>query len=272
MPTQAPRKSSSTPRKAAARKVAAPAPAPPRRVTATALPPKPTPPAAGPVLGWVPAPAQATAAQPLVRPRPVAGLGRALVLLLAASLTFGLLNLILLLAVRPSLGVLVALGAVSALVSIPTIIVFCIWLHHILANAKARYPEAGIQPGWAVGSFFIPFVQLVAPYLAIRPAWRADLRKGEGLLATWFVAWSLGIVVAMVVAIVGAVANAGVLLDTDARPGTDAYAEAQDEAREAQFDAQRPLQPVAFLLQAVAGVALMLVARQWSSWQDPPAS
>lgn len=261
---KAPAKPARTPSTVAAKRTPPAAPTP---AVATPLPRMPPAPPAAPAPAWQAAPPAAP-----VAPRPVAGLGKALVILVALAVAFGVLNTALMLATDLSLGGMAGLGFLGMLATVPTIVVFCVWLYRVLANARDRYPAAGIRAGWAVGSFFIPVVQLFVPYLEVRRAWTADTRRGEGLLATWFFAWALGQVVGIVAAIVGFTALFGVLLDSGAEPGTPAYEEAQAEAQDAQLDAQRPFTPVTTLLQLVAGVALILVARHWSTWQDPPAS
>jgi len=69
-----------------------------------------------------------------------------------------------------------------------------------LGNAKSKV-EYG--PGWAVGSFFVPFVNLVIPYKAVREVWEKSdpaVRSGEDflfaspsssppLLLGWWIAW-----------------------------------------------------------------------------------
>lgn len=54
-----------------------------------------------------------------------------------------------------------------------TIIVFLIWLYRVYKNLtplKASYTE--YSPGWAVGYWFIPFVNLFRPYQVVQEVWR----------------------------------------------------------------------------------------------------
>jgi hypothetical protein len=56
---------------------------------------------------------------------------------------------------------------------VATIIAFLLWQHR--AHSNLRPLGAGrleFSPGWAVGYFFIPFLNLVRPYQAVRELWR----------------------------------------------------------------------------------------------------
>jgi hypothetical protein len=80
------------------------------------------------------------------------------------------------------LGVLDLLDLLFALlqfaVIIATIVVFCMWLYRAAQNLTALgNPRQAIahSPGWAVGSFFVPFINLVVPYRATKEVWaRSD--------------------------------------------------------------------------------------------------
>lgn len=53
-------------------------------------------------------------------------------------------------------------------------IAFLFWVHRIVANNRVLGAlRTSFSPGYAVGSWFIPFADLVLPFLAIREAWRA---------------------------------------------------------------------------------------------------
>jgi hypothetical protein len=59
-------------------------------------------------------------------------------------------------------------------VIIATVVVFCMWLYRAAHNLTALgNPRQAIahSPGWAVGSFFVPFVNLVVPYRATKEVW-----------------------------------------------------------------------------------------------------
>ena len=60
------------------------------------------------------------------------------------------------------------------IVIVATAIVFLMWLHRVSSNLPAfgHWKSQGYSPGWAVGSFFVPFGNLVIPYQAIKDIWR----------------------------------------------------------------------------------------------------
>lgn len=99
------------------------------------------------------------------------------------------------------------LVAVATLfVFVALVVAFCVWLHRAaknvpaLGNAKSKVEYS---PGWAVGSYFVPFVNLVVPYKAAREIWEKSdpaVRTEEdfmfsapssapALLLGWWIAW-----------------------------------------------------------------------------------
>lgn len=75
-----------------------------------------------------------------------------------------------------------------------TVVCFCRWMHRSYANLKALgAPDPRYTPGWAVGSFFIPVVNLFLPYRAMKDIWNGSvgrtLTDAEPLLAYWWAAW-----------------------------------------------------------------------------------
>jgi hypothetical protein len=83
-----------------------------------------------------------------------------------------------------------------------TAIVFLTWIHRANRNVRAL-GASGMQytPGWAVGFYFVPLLNLWKPYLVMREIWQASVRAGNWqsvpsspLLGWW---WALYIVSAM---------------------------------------------------------------------------
>src|ERR1041384_5004095 len=59
------------------------------------------------------------------------------------------------------------------LVYVATIVAFLLWLHRAASNLPALGAQrTEYSPGLAVGSFFIPFANLMWPYKAMREVWR----------------------------------------------------------------------------------------------------
>ncbi|MCM3900346.1 MAG: DUF4328 domain-containing protein [Pyrinomonadaceae bacterium] len=66
-------------------------------------------------------------------------------------------------------------GSLQILIYIATVILFLMWLYRSYENLPSfGTPSRNItySSGWALGSFFIPFVNLVVPYRAIKELWR----------------------------------------------------------------------------------------------------
>lgn len=89
------------------------------------------------------------------------------------------------------------LGIASLLLNLSTAIFFLTWLYRSYRNLRAfGTPPRNLEysPGLAVGSFFIPFVNLVWPYRAVRDLWRNSLPADEAFLGptsppSWFPLW-----------------------------------------------------------------------------------
>jgi len=66
------------------------------------------------------------------------------------------------------------LASASLLMALPTGVAFLIWFHRAHRNLRSfRSGPFAFTPASAVGSFFIPFVNLVRPYEAMRELWQA---------------------------------------------------------------------------------------------------
>ncbi len=96
-------------------------------------------------------------------------------------------------------------------VYVPLVVAFLVWLHRVSKNVPALgNPRSGVEytPGWAVGSFFIPFGNLYMPYKGVREVWdKSDpaIRTADDMAFTpaapaplvvgWWVAWLASTVV-----------------------------------------------------------------------------
>ena len=78
-----------------------------------------------------------------------------------------------------------------------TVVIFSCWI--VRANKNVRALGAGglrITPGWAVGYFFVPIVNLWRPYQAMSDLWRASRNPGSwvataagAILPAWWTLW-----------------------------------------------------------------------------------
>ena len=103
-----------------------------------------------------------------------------------------------------AITLLIFLLAVPGLIIyIATVVFFCVWLYRAHSNLAAflTSPRSlNYSPGWAVGSFFIPFVNLVVPYRAVKEVWQKSGPPDEALLGEpspppsfpmWWLFWLL---------------------------------------------------------------------------------
>jgi hypothetical protein len=101
------------------------------------------------------------------------------------------------------LQLLVALGRLAVFLALA--VAFSVWLYRVCKNLPALgNPKSRVEhsPGWAVGSFFVPFANLFVPYRAVREVWQKSdpgVRAEEdfmfapssssSLLPAWWGAW-----------------------------------------------------------------------------------
>jgi len=81
------------------------------------------------------------------------------------------------------------IGLLTAIVYIATVVLFLMWLYRAHENLQAfgvRKNQLEYSSGWAVGSFFVPFVSLVVPYRAIRELWRKSVPESSNMFGSIF--------------------------------------------------------------------------------------
>ena len=76
-------------------------------------------------------------------------------------------------------------GAIQILIFLVTVVSFLVWIY----QAHRNLPATGAQnleytPGWAVGGFFVPFLNFVRPFQVMKEIWKAsdpdqELVEGE---------------------------------------------------------------------------------------------
>jgi hypothetical protein len=104
------------------------------------------------------------------------------------------------------------LGALDFLLTIATGVLFCVWTYRAYKNLR-RLGVRGLKhsPGWAVGFFFIPFVNLYKPCVVFLEMWKASdpaapandayawqERSGGVLIGFWWTCWIIAGVMAQV--------------------------------------------------------------------------
>jgi hypothetical protein len=93
------------------------------------------------------------------------------------------------------------LGLMQVAVYIVTIVAFLMWLYRSYENLPSfgvRRNNIKYSSGWAVGSFFVPFVSLVVPYRAMKELWNKSVPNSEemfsdlgppGFFPLWWAVW-----------------------------------------------------------------------------------
>ena len=97
---------------------------------------------------------------------------------------------------------IVLLALLDFFIYLATVVFFLMWLYRAYNNLRAfnQWSRLDSSAGWAVGSFFIPFVNLVAPYRAVKEVWQKSWPADEALLSApsppasfplWWLFWLL---------------------------------------------------------------------------------
>lgn len=95
---------------------------------------------------------------------------------------------------------IVILGILSALVQIPTVVMWLVWQYRAQSNLRPLGSTAlRWSPAWAVWGWLIPFANLVLPYLTVRELSKASepdagtlewrTRPTGALLPLWWASW-----------------------------------------------------------------------------------
>jgi hypothetical protein len=154
--------------------------------------------------------------------RPLAGLGRAKAaeaLLIVSMIFSGVVLVVDVIYVQEIDRIMVGLGndrrvarieAIRAVlaflelgVQIGTAVVFLMWIYSAHANLTLlRVEGQQYSPGWAVGYFFIPFLNLIRPYQVVQEIWKGSdpetsslsesawkARPGNSLAPLWWLSW-----------------------------------------------------------------------------------
>jgi hypothetical protein len=81
-----------------------------------------------------------------------------------------------------------ALIGVENLASLVAIILVFVWLYRITKAIRANGGDTTLSPGMTVGGWFIPFANLVLPWLAVRSALRG-VDRNSALAGVWWLCW-----------------------------------------------------------------------------------
>lgn len=116
-------------------------------------------------------------------------------------------------------GAFAILSGLAALAYIPTylttIVLVCRWFHLATRHALARGAQLGVTPAGAVGTWFIPFVNLVKPFQLVRQM-LATTERDQSQVSVWQALWVMGNLVANASVRLPDAGGAGVGLLSDA--------------------------------------------------------
>ena len=73
---------------------------------------------------------------------------------------------------------------------------FCIWIRRVNQNLRSlTAQQIRFSPGWSVGWFFVPIMNLFRPYQVVSEVHRHSHPEGQGspLLPIWWSCWVLGV-------------------------------------------------------------------------------
>ncbi|MFF2815972.1 DUF4328 domain-containing protein [Kitasatospora cineracea] len=104
------------------------------------------------------------------------------------------------------LALLGAGGVGEVLLTAATAVVFIMWLYRVRVNAEVIYPHGHQRGrGWAVGAWFLPFVNLYLPWRITTDVWQASGPAGEHgvpqpvpatVVNAWWSTWIAGLLLA----------------------------------------------------------------------------
>jgi Domain of unknown function (DUF4328) len=132
-----------------------------------------------------------------------------------------------------------AAGELTAvLLYLPLIPVFLVWFYRARKNADGRGQEQRWGPGWTIGGWVVPVINLFFPFQIMAGIWRANLpaeqrAKTTWLLGSWWGCW-----------IAGGVSSSVAVISAGAAPGLTRIGLA-----------------VSHLLTAAAAILLIVIAR-----------
>jgi hypothetical protein len=84
----------------------------------------------------------------------------------------------------------------ALLLTLAVIVVFLVWIYRARHNAGRSRAHHRRSRGWAIGSWFVPVVNLWFPLQVVQDIWRADVEPAQRvrmpwLVGTWWACWLL---------------------------------------------------------------------------------
>lgn len=86
-----------------------------------------------------------------------------------------------------------------------SVVFVCMWIYRAHANLRERGIEMETSPGWAVGWFFVPIMNLFKPFQNMRELWAESHLESDaygdpapGDIGAWWACWIVGNIVSYV--------------------------------------------------------------------------
>jgi len=93
----------------------------------------------------------------------------------------------------------IAVSLLLAPLSLAAEVIFFVWQYHAATTARRLGYPAKHSPGWGIGFYFIPVVQLWFPYQALRDCLSPDHPKRPVVVRTWLLLIGAGLINAIVI-------------------------------------------------------------------------
>jgi Domain of unknown function (DUF4328) len=77
-------------------------------------------------------------------------------------------------------------------VLIVTAVLFLVWYHAALTRLRAGGQPVSVSPGWAVGMWFVPIINVWRPFQIVREAAHLPNEQDVGRLRGWWGCWLVG--------------------------------------------------------------------------------
>lgn len=161
---------------------------------------------------------------------------------------------------------LAVIGFVAGALSIAVAVLFIIWFYRAYKNlVPLGAPAPRRSPGWTIGAWFVPFLDLVLPKLMLNEVWRGSEPEPGGDPAKvaipafhhlWWAAWVVAFLVAIGAGVDSAISSIDSALSTDGATSTTASG---------------ALSVLTSLLYAAAAVLGALVVRRTTERQEARA-
>lgn len=70
-------------------------------------------------------------------------------------------------------------------------IAFLFWIYRASVNTHALNPQTKIEfsPGWCVGCYFIPVLNLYWPYKSMKELWTLNVKKETDIILSWWITY-----------------------------------------------------------------------------------